>query len=61
MDRETRKRRYPEYWDYRSPRTAEEYIENNQKRRRNKDRRSRLFLQKLFVISALAFVFSLLV
>lgn len=61
MDRETRKRRYPEYWDYRSPRTAEEYIDNNRKRRRNKDRRSWLFLQKLFVISALAFVFALLI
>lgn len=61
MDRETRKRRHPEYWDYRSPRTAEEYIENNRKRRRNKDRRSWLFLQKLFVISALVFVFALLI
>lgn len=61
MDREARKRRYPEYWDYRSPRTAEEYIDNNRKRRRNKDRRSWLFLQKLFLISALAFVFSLLI
>ena len=61
MDRETRKRRYSEYWDYRSPRTAEEYIENNRKRRRNNGRRSWLFLQKLFVISVLLFVFSLLI
>lgn len=58
--RAQRKRRYPEYWDYRSPRTAQEYLANNIRRRRNWSRRFGLFVQRLFLCSLAAFVLALL-
>lgn len=60
-----RRERYPGYWDYRNPRTAEEYLENNRKRRRNADRRMSVAIQRLVCGAALgllwAFVLACLV
>ena len=42
-----RLRRFPEYWDYRRPRSAQEYLDNNARRRRNVGRRVTAFLQRL--------------
>ena len=54
FQRLARRERYPAYWDYRNPRTAEEYLHNNRKRDRNKDRRVTAFVQRFFV-GSLAF------
>lgn len=59
--RAKRKRLYPEYWDYRSPRTAQEYMENNYRRRRARMRRAVTFLQRLSVVLFAAFVLALLI
>lgn len=59
--RAKRKRLYPEYWDYRSPRTAQEYLDNNYRRRRNAARRFGAFVQRLFAFGVAAFVLALLI
>lgn len=53
-----RRNRYPEYWDYRNPRTAGEYLENNCKRRRNKDRKGTTLVQRAFAASVGLWLFA---
>lgn len=55
-----RLRRFPEYWDYRRPRSAQEYLDNNARRRRNVGRRVTAFLQRLLVCAVGVFVLALL-
>ena len=50
--RARRKARYPGYWDYRSPRTPQEYLDNNALRRRARERRRTAGLQRLLAVSA---------
>lgn len=45
--RARRKARYPGYWDYRSPRTAKEYLDNNVRRRQARSRRLTVKVQRL--------------
>ena len=49
--RERRKTRYPGYWDYRSPRTAQEYLSNNVRRREARSRRLTVKVQRLLASS----------
>ena len=49
--REWRKTRYPGYWDYRSPRTAQEYLSNNVRRREARSRRLTVKVQRLLAPS----------
>ena len=49
--RERRKTRYPGYWDYRSPRTAQEYLDNNARRREARSRRLTVKVQRLLASS----------
>lgn len=49
--RERRKTRYPGYWDYRSPRTAQEYLDNNARRREARSRRITVKVQRLLASS----------
>lgn len=58
--RAQRRRRYPEYWDYRNPRTAQEYLDNNIRRRRNAQRRLETFTQRLLICAVGAFILALL-
>lgn len=60
LRRAIRRERYPEYWDYRNPRSAAEYIENNQRRRRNKERRFGTFVQRFAFVATTLFVWALL-
>lgn len=59
--RAKRKRLYPEYWDYRSPRTAKEYLENNVRRRLRASQKLTTFLQRLLACAVGAFVLALLI
>ena len=53
--RARRKARYPGYWDYRSPRTPQEYLDNNVRRRQARSRRLTVKVQRLLA-SALCFL-----
>lgn len=60
--RRTKRRRvYPEYWDYRNPRTAQEYLINNIRRRLRAERKLTTFLQRLLACSVGAFLLALLI
>ena len=48
----------PEFWDYKNPRSASEYIKNNGRRRNRKQQVENAITQKLFVFSLLFFLFS---
>lgn len=48
-------RKNPELWDYRAPRTAREYLDNNVIRRRRRERKLDLRMQQLVAGSLLLF------
>lgn len=58
LRRLVRRERYPAYWDWRNPRSAEEYLENNRKRRRNQSRRLTVFVERLLCGSVLFFLWA---
>lgn len=47
----------PESWDYREPRTPDEYIKNNRRRNEESNRVVDVAIQRLFVFSLLFFLF----
>lgn len=49
----------PEYWDYRNPRTAEEYIKNDKRRDRRKRDRMVVVIERLCLALAILFVVAL--
>ena len=63
--REERKRNYPGYYDYRSPRTAQEYLHNNVRRRLYEQSKRvatiRYWAIRICAVIGLAFVMALLV
>lgn len=48
----------PEYWDYRTPRTAEEYIKNNIRRDRRKRDRMVILIKRLCLALAILFIWA---
>lgn len=46
----------PEYWDYRNPRTAEEYIKNNHRRDQRKYDRMVVLIKRLCLALAVLFI-----
>ena len=61
--REWRKKNCPEYYDYRSPRTAQEYLHNNVRRRRAQAERTQADrnLARLAAFAVFVFILALLI
>ena len=56
-----RQRRYCGYYDYRFPRTPDEYLQNNVRRRTREQRKAALRLQRFAAIALFLFILALLV
>ena len=56
-----RQRRYCGYYDYRFPRTPEEYTANNARRRTREQRKAALRLQRFAALALFLFILALLV